>query len=204
MRALKERDFLQYAPVLHARQVQPEPAPEPELPPPEVCAMGTWNEPYLAEQVETSVAGTAVPGLPPARSGHQVHRLDAPRHLLRHARLPLQRLQRAAVLEAVARADGRRLGGHGPRRKHRALGRRLRLRGHRVRADGVVSVGLGPTGAVQGNLVRCGGPFPGGGKIFAVSGDRRQPGERARGDAAVRGRELRGKIQIRVITDWSW
>ena len=52
MRALKERDFLQYAPVLHARQVQLEPTPEPELPPPEVCAMGTWNEPYLAEQVE--------------------------------------------------------------------------------------------------------------------------------------------------------
>ena len=52
MRALKERDFLQYVPVLHARQVQPEPTPEPELPPPEVCAMGTWNEPYLAEQVE--------------------------------------------------------------------------------------------------------------------------------------------------------
>jgi hypothetical protein len=32
----------------------PEPAPEPvpEPAPPEICAMGTWNEPYLAEQVE--------------------------------------------------------------------------------------------------------------------------------------------------------
>ena len=51
-RALKEREFFKYGPILHARQVQPEPAPEPELPPPGICAMGTWNEPYLAEQVE--------------------------------------------------------------------------------------------------------------------------------------------------------